>query len=166
MQYAIGDLLIYGETGVCRVMDIVEKEFLGVVQSCYQLMPFYQSCAIFTPVNNSTVYMRPIISREEADTIVASIPSIQPFEISARSPRELTEKYTSIIKLHDCEKLAELAVSIYAKREKMLAQKKKLSAIDERFMKKAEDLLFGELAVVLGIDKTSVREYIEEKVSN
>ncbi len=166
MRFAIGDLLIYGETGVCRVMDIVEKEFLGVVQSCYQLMPFYQSCAIFTPVDNSTVYMRPIISREEADAIIASIPSIQPLNISAASPRQLTEKYTGIIKLHDCEKLAELAVSIYKKRENMLAQKKKLSAIDERFMKKAEDLLFGELAVVLGIDKTAVSGYIEEKANN
>ncbi len=165
MQFAIDELIIYGETGVCRVVDIVEKPFLGVVQSCYQLQPIYQSCAIFTPVNNCNVYMRPIITREEAEALIANMPSVSPEIVSASSPRELTEKYDKIIKLHDCGKLIELTKSIYIKREKVLANKKKLSAIDERFLKKAEDLLFGELAAALDIDKTAVTGYIESKVN-
>ncbi len=165
MQFAIDDLIIYGETGVCRVIDIVEKTFLGVDQSCYQLQPLYQSCAIFTPVNNSSVFMRPIISRKEADSLIESMPSVSAEIVSASSPRELTEKYDKIIKLHDCGKLIELTKSIYSKREQNIANKKKLSAIDERFMKKAEDLLFGELAAALDIDKTDVSGYIESKAN-
>jgi CarD family transcriptional regulator len=42
--------------------------------------------------------------------------------------------------------------------------KKKLGAIDERFKKKAEELLFGEFAVVLDIPKEDVRSYISNKV--
>lgn len=163
MRFAIGDLIIYGETGVCRVEDILEKEFLDGSKECYKLMPVYSSCAIFTPTDNSNVYIRPIVTHSEADGIVNTFRTIDPEVHTASSPRELSEKYDKIIKLHDCNALVELIVSIHKKRDIMIAQKKKLSAIDERFLKKAEDLLFGELAVALEIDKASVREYLNTK---
>ncbi len=165
MHFSIGELILYGETGVCRVTDIVEKPFLGVVQSCYQLQPMYQSCAIFTPVNNSNVYMRPIITREQAQSLIDSIPNIAPEVVSASTPRQLTDKYNEIIKLHDCEKLVALTKLINEKRQKAIASKKKLSAIDERFYKKAEELLLGELAAALDVDKAGVKGYIEDKVN-
>ncbi len=165
MQFSVGDLIIYGETGVCRVVDIVEKPFLGVVQNCYRLHPLYQNCDIFSPVNGCNVYMRPIISRDEANTLIEGIPAITPEIVSASTPRELTEKYDKIIKLHDCQKLLELRASINLKRAQALENKKKLSAIDERFIKKAEELLFGELAAALDIDKAAVTGYIESKVT-
>jgi len=43
-------------------------------------------------------------------------------------------------------------------------QGRKLGQMDERYMKKAEDLLDGEFAVALGIPKESVGSYIESKL--
>lgn len=161
MKFAVGDLVIYGETGVCRVVDIVEKEFLEVVQQCYKLQPVYQSCVIFTPAEGGNVFMRKIISPEAAAALLAGMKSLEPAVYNARSPRELSEIYDKIIKQHDCDSLALLMRSIYEKRQKLIAQKKKLSAIDERYMKKAEELLFGELAAALGIEKSAVSERIK-----
>lgn len=163
MKFAIGDLIIYGETGVCRVEDILEKEFLDGNKECYKLMPVYSSCAIFTPTDNSNVRIRPIVTKTEADAVINSFRTIEPEIQTASSPRELSEKYDKIIKLHDSSALAELIVSIYKKRDMLVAQKKKLSAIDERYLKKAEDLLFGELAAALEIDKYSIKEQINKK---
>lgn len=163
MKFAIGDLIIYGETGVCRVEDILEKEFLDGSKECYKLMPVYSSCAIFTPTDNSNVRIRPIVTKSEADEVVNTFRTIDPEIQTASSPRELSEKYDKIIKLHDCNALVELIVSIYKKRDMLVSQKKKLSAIDERFLKKAEDLLFGELAAALEIDKFSVKEFLNTK---
>ena len=70
MRFSIGDLIVYGETGVCRVDDIVEKEFMGEIRPCYKLQPLYQSCMIFTPADNEAVFMRPIISAEEAKSLI------------------------------------------------------------------------------------------------
>ena len=164
MKFAIGDLLIYGETGVCRVDEIVEKEFLGEVVSCYKLCPLYQSCMIFTPVEGGNVFMRPIATRAEADALLESVSKVEPDICEINVPRVLSEHYDKIIKTHDCNEWIGLAVSIYAKRKRLIEQKKKLSAVDERFVKKAEELIFGELAAALGIDKASVREQFTNNV--
>jgi CarD family transcriptional regulator len=50
-------------------------------------------------------------------------------------------------------------MSIYAKK-----QGGKFGAIDKKFMKQAENLLFGEFAAVLGIKPTDVPAYIESKI--
>lgn len=165
MRFAIGDLIIYGETGVCRVEDIVEKEFLGEIRPCYKLQPLYQSCMIFTPADNESVFMRAIISKEEADALINSIPEIEPVACDVTSPRELSDKYDKIIKLHDCGALISLSKCIFEKRERMIAAKKKLSAVDERYFKRAEDLLFSELAAALGIQKSEINGYIKSKIN-
>lgn len=161
MRFAIGDLIVYGETGVCRVEDVVEKEFLGVVCPCYKLQPLYQSCMIFTPADNEAVFMRRIISQEEASALIEGYSSVAPEDCPPASPRELAERYDKIIKLHDCSALIKLSVSIRAKREVLAEKKKKLSAVDERYLKRAEDLLLGELAAALGTDKQSVSSQIQ-----
>ena len=140
--------------------DIIEKEFPDGVKNCYKLQPIYQSCAIFTPVDNNAVFMRPIMSRDEANRLIAEIGEIPPCEVRAVSPREMSSEYDRIIKNHDCTSLVALAKYIYKKRIRLLEAKKKLSAVDERYMKKAEDLLFGELAASLGIEKTEIRENV------
>lgn len=164
MKFAIGDLVVYGETGVCRIDDVVEKDFVDGVVKCYKLCPLYQSCTIFTPVENGNVFMRGIVTKEEADALIDGIRGTEPEICTITAPRELSERYDKIIKLHDCGALIELTRSINAKKVRMIEQKKKLSAVDERYMKKAEELLFGELAAALSIDKSSVGEYIESKV--
>ena len=166
MKFAIGDLIIYGETGVCRVDAIEMRPFLGEERQCYKLQPLYQSCTIITPADNNNVFMRPIVSKDEAEELVDSIRNTQPQELPSAAPRVVSEKYDKIIKSHDCNQLISLTVSIYHKRKSLIDQKKKLSAIDESYMKKAEDLLFGELAAALNIDRSDVLGYIEEKVNN
>ena len=163
MRFSIGDLIVYGETGVCRVDDIVEKEFMGEVRPCYKLQPLYQSCMIFTPADNEAVFMRPIISAEEAKSLIDGYKSVEPEECPPASPRALCERYDKIIKLHDCSALIKLSVSIRAKREALLDKKKKLSAVDERYLKRAEDLLYGELAAALNMEKHLMSGFIHNR---
>ena len=163
MRFSIGDLIVYGETGVCRVEDIVEKEFMGEIRPCYKLQPLYQSCMIFTPADNEAVFMRPIITAEEATALIDGYKSVVPEDCPPASPRALSERYDKIIKLHDCAALIKLSVSLRVKRASLTASKKKLSAVDERYLKRAEDLLHGELAAALDMEKHLMREYIENR---
>ena len=43
-------------------------------------------------------------------------------------------------------------------------ERKKLGSIDERFKKKAEDLLYCEFAIALSIPKEKVKSYIENEI--
>ena len=164
MKYSIGDLIIYGETGVCRVEEVVERPFLDSTQLCYKLQPIYQSCVIFTPVEGGGVFTRPLISREDAETLIAGIGSMSPEICEITASRVLSEKYDAVIKTHDCKEYVLQILSIYAKRKRAIEAKKKLSAVDERYLKKTEDLLFGEFAAVLDIHKSEVGKYIEERI--
>ena len=74
-----GELLIYGSTGVCRVLSIDQRQDYvnGVKQNrlYYQLKPLHQVGTIYTPVDNDKVVMRPVISREDAEALIDAIPT-------------------------------------------------------------------------------------------
>ena len=55
--------------------------------------------------------------------------------------------------------------SIYTKSIHAETAGKKPSIVDQRFRKRAEDLLHGELAVALGIPKERVPDYIKQRLS-
>jgi len=54
--------------------------------------------------------------------------------------------------------------SLYAKRCEAEREKRKFGAVDERFLKEAEELLFGELAAALEIEKSEVLDYITSRI--
>lgn len=167
-MFEVGQLIIYGSMGVCRVENIEMKCLPGndQEQSFYVLKPLYQKCVVSTPTDNSKVFMRPVIGREEANRLIDHIPEIHAEAYNNKVLRQLSEHYEAIIKQYDCAELIELTMSIYAKRQIALEQKKKFGALDERYMKRAEDMLFGELAVALEIEKHDVPDYITRRIGH
>lgn len=162
-MYQAGELILYGRTGVCRVEEITTVKQRGVSeeQLYYVLKPLYQSCNITTPVGSTKVFSRPIISREEAERVIGTIPTVKPVAYHNRNLNQLREHYRSCMETYDCVDLIKLTMSLYVKKREAEAQKRKFGAVDERFMKEAEDLLFGELAAALDIPREEVRGYIE-----
>jgi len=163
-MYQVGDLVIYGKTGVCKVIEVTTQE-MEKQRLYYTLMPLYQSCTIFAPVNSTKVFMRPIVSKDEAERLVDMIPSIRAEAYHNQSVNQLAGHYEASLNTHDCAELITLTMSIHAKKKLMEQQKRKFGAVDERFMKCAEELLFGELAAALCISKDEVPEYIAKRVS-
>ena len=162
-MYEIGDLIIYGNEGVCRVESVgiapvssADKERLY-----YTLSPLYRTGHVFTPVD-SGVFMRPVMSKEEALDLIRQMPSIEGEAYENRNLRFLTEHYQASFQSHKCYDLVKLIKDVYVKRECATEKGKKLGQIDERFMRRAEDMLFGELAVALGIPKDQVGDYIAQ----
>lgn len=165
-MYQVGDFVIYGNTGVCQITEIKPLAYLGNEQMYYILTPVFQNCTISTPVENRKVFMRPVISKEEAERLIEKIPSIHAQAYHNSVLRQLTDHYEAVLETHDCEALVELTMSIYSKKRVFEEQKRKFGAIDERFMKKAEELLFGELSVALGIPKGEVVDYISARIQS
>ena len=165
-MFGVGDLIVYGSTGVCRVTDIVRRRLPEGEREFYVLRPLYQECTISTPVDSDKIYMRPIISRQEAEELVDSIPSVQAEAYHNRVLRQLADHYEEALKTHECETLIELTMSIYAKKRDVERNNKKFGAVDERFMKRAEEMLFGELGAALDIHKDEVPDYIARRVGD
>lgn len=165
-MYEVGKLVLYGSTGVCRVSEIRPQVFPGTGEKklYYVLRPLYQEGSISVPVDSDKVFIRPIISREEAKRLIGLIPGMKVHVYHCRASRELSEHYEALLKTHSCEDLITLTMSIYQKKQDLLSQKRKFGAVDERFLKRAEDLLFGELAAALEIPKSRVQSYIASEV--
>lgn len=155
-----GDLIFYGRMGVCRVERTEEADG----RTFYHLAPLYQKCSIRTPADGP-VFMRPILTRGEADALIDRIPGIPVRPVLARAVRELTERYQASISSPEAADLLALTMSIYAKKQQTIAEKRKFGAIDERFLREAESLLFGELAAALEIAPEAVPAYIQSRLA-
>ena len=168
-MFQAGDLLVYGTTGVCRVLSIDRRQerVNGTRQDrlYYQLKPVYQGGLIFTPVDNDKVSMRPVISRQEAEALIDTIPSLRPASFRAATTQALTQQYQASLRQSDCRGLVELIMSIHAKRRQMETQNRRLGMVDERYLKQAEQLLFGELAAALEIPYEAVQPYITDRIA-
>lgn len=161
-----GELLVYGTTGVCRVEEITTPDITRADRGrCYYLLkPLYQDGVIYAPVDSDKVPIRPVISREEAEALIDLIPSIRAEACRAPTLQVLAQHYQSAVRSHDCKELLELMMSIYAKQRQAEAQKRRLGMVDERYMKQAERLLYGELSAALNIPYEDVQPYIARRV--
>lgn len=163
------DLVVYGRTGVCRVMDITTPDFFRAKPGeekklYYMLKPLYQGGTIYAPMDNPKVLIRPILTAAEAKRLVDMIPTIGVQAYYGGSTQELRNHYQTLMQTSDCADLMELVMSIYAKKVYVEQTKRKFGAVDEHFMKEAEQLLNGELAASLDIPMNEVSDYIAAKV--
>jgi len=161
-----GDLVVYSTTGVCRIEAVTTPDMSGADRSkkYYQLKPLQQDGVIYIPVDNPKVSIRPVISREEADALIDTIPTIQTEVCRAPTLQALAQHYQAAVHSGDRLDLIRMMMSIYTKHQQAEAQKRRLGLVDERYMKQAERLLHGELAAALGISFEEVPAYIAHRL--
>ena len=164
-MYQIGEKIIYGSNGVCIVEDIkmIAVPRTDEEKAYYIIKPMFQECRISAPVDTK-MFMRPMISVEEAQALIDGLPLVDAQPYFNTALRQLQDYYEKQMASHDCNDLAAMLIALYRKREQMLSQKRKFGAIDERYMKRAEELLFGELAVVLEVTKADVRKMVNDRL--
>ena len=87
-MYKIGEKIIYGKTGVCVVESIEEKTVPGGKRPYYTLKPMYQqNNVIYAPADSDKIFMRPLISRENAERLVESVSAIRDSVLAGNTVR-------------------------------------------------------------------------------
>lgn len=156
-MYAVGDKIIYGENGVCQIEQIAPLAMSGAPKDklYYYLRPLVGSGTYFTPID-SGAYMRPVISRQEAEELIASIPAIEPAICNDNRFNHVDAFYKELFKLHTCEALVAIVKGLHHR----MTERKTKSSRAEATMKRAKDILHGELSVALDMDIKEVEAYI------
>ena len=164
-MFGIGDLVVYGGTGVCEVAKVEPMGGRSADRKrlYYTLKPRYGSETIYVPVDTN-VFMRKVITREEAEALIDRIPEIQAEICNDRNLRVLSDHYKATLRSHDCEDLLQTVRAVYLKGRQAAEQKRKPGQVDQYFGKRAEDLLHGELSVALNIPMDEVGDYISTRV--
>ena len=160
-MYAIGEKIIYGENGVCTVEKIAPLEMSGANRGklYYYLTPLVGSGTYFTPVD-SNAFMRPVMSREAAEAFIDSIPGIAPAVCNDNRFNHVDAFYKELFKQHTCEALVSIVKGLHGR----MAERKTKSSRAEATMKRAKDILHGELAIALEMDISEVEGYIARRI--
>ena len=108
--------------------------------------------------------MRPVISADEANELIDIMPEVHTEIYKSSSIQQLSKHYQSVLDSHKCVELIKLTKSIHKKKVDAQKQNRHLGQIDKKFMKRAEDLLFGELAAALHIPREDVTTYISSRI--
>ncbi len=162
-MFSVGDKIIYGENGVCTVSKIAPLDQSGASPGrlFYHLEPLIGSGIYFTPVD-SGAFMRPVISREEAEALIDAMPSIAPAICRDNRFNHVDAFYKELFRQHSCEALVAIVKGL---RERM-NEKKTKSSRAESTMKRARDMLNGELSIALGMEVSEVEDYILSRIGD
>lgn len=160
-----GEYVVSGNKGVCVVEDITTLDISGVdkKREYYILKPIYvMGSTVYVPVDTAEDSLRRVLSREEADKLIQEIPEILP--ITSANDKLLEQEYKGCMKTNDCAEWIRIIKTIYERKQKRLAAGRKVTAVDAKYFRLAEDNLYGELAVSLQMPKAEVEGYITREM--
>ena len=162
-MYAAGELVVYGGEGVCRVEGGGAPSLSGMDKTrlYYTLSPLYRSGQVMTPVDTQ-VLMRPLLTAEETAQIIAELDQLPEEQAESHSMRAIKDLYHQVLTSYDCRRLAGLIKGVCRRRSWAVHHGRKISQMDERYLKRAEDALYGELGAVLGLPREEVPAYIRK----
>lgn len=165
-MYHVGEYVVYGMNGVCKVEQIGTMDLSGIDgdKLYYTLAPLYtKGNRVFTPVDNCKVIMRPILTKTEVLNLIDDSIDIDLIQAEHDKSREIA--YKESLRSCDCKEWIRIIRTAMKRKADRLAAGKKMAACDERYLKQAKENLYGEFAVSLQIDKAEVEEYISQRIS-
>lgn len=79
-MFKVDDYIMYGRTGVCKVVDITNEKFInGEERKYYVLSPIHNNnnTIIKIPLDNTKVPMRKIISKEDVTSLINDMSNME-----------------------------------------------------------------------------------------
>ena len=160
-MFQVNDTVVYGSDGICVIEEIGPRTFAHKTQEYYILRPLYgNQSTIFVPTGNEKLCakMRRLLSAEEIRAIIRGLPGVEPVWIENEALRKQT--FAEILRSGDRKDLLGLLKSLHIHQRELRNTGKKFHASDERFMKEAERVLYGEFAHVLHLEPAQVEPMI------
>lgn len=159
-MFKVDDYVMYGTTGVCKVIDIRKENFINNIEKDYYVLSHIYSndTIIKIPVENEKINIRKIISYDEVTNLINDMPNKDMVWIE--DERQRNEQFKSIVRTAKAEELIKVIKSVYLDKEHKNQLGKKSYINDVDIMKLAERLLNEEFATILNIPVEEVTSYI------
>ena len=158
--------MVRANKGICQVLDVTRIETKGYdPETVYYVMnPMLdKGSKLFIPTEVGDSTYRYALSPDEAEGIIERVPDIEEQCITDTKHRE--NDYKEAIKSNSPEKLVSIIKNIYLRKQERLSAGKKSLAVDDRYFKLAEELLYSELAFAIGCEKDEIARLVEDKIT-
>ena len=160
-----GDFVVNTNNGICEISDIVTLNMSGTNKEYFILIPITEQTAkVYIPVDLAQQRIRLAMTKEEACALIKSIPDIDEAYIENEKERERT--YKEALNSRNPQKLVGIIKTLYLRRQKRAIAGKKVTAVDERYFKLAENHLHSELAFAMQVDKSEINNIILEHITS
>lgn len=164
-MYQAGDKVIYGMHGVCTVVDLEKRMVDRKLVEYMVLEPEGQSGARYlVPTHNEAAMKKVhgILSKEDMECLLSSEEVHSGSWIEDEGKRK--QYYRELINSGDRQHLLQMVCSLYKYRAAQFAAGKKFHMCDENFLRDAEKLLCGELAITLDMTPNDAKQYLRMKL--
>ena len=164
-MFSKGEYIVYGTTGVCLVKDIItmDREDVPKDKLYYVLEPAGTTGSkIMTPVEGNKNIMRKVQTKDESYQLIDGIKEVDKLWVADEKQREL--RYKEALKTCDCKAWIGIIKTLYLRKKDRMVHGKRLTEVDERYMKKAKENLYGELSIPLGIPAAEVEKFITSRI--
>lgn len=158
-----GSYVVNANNGICEISDIVIMNTTGEEKEYYVLVPTEEKTAkVFLPVDIAEKRIRPAMKKDEAWALIREIKAVDGAFIENEKERE--KIYKEAISSRDPKRLISIMKTLYIRRQKRLEEGKKITAVDERYFRLAENQLYSELAFSMGVQKSEVNQIIADNI--
>lgn len=164
--FAKGEYVVCGNKGVCCVEDITTLNISGIDRDrkYYILKPVYLTgSTVYVAAGTAEESLRRVLSHQQADELLEMIPDIQPLTIT--NDKLLEQTYKECIRSNNCREWVRIMKTIYDRKKRRLEAGRKVTALDAKYFRMAEDYLYGELSVALSISRADVENTVADRMN-
>ena len=158
-MFNINDYVVY-KKDVCLVKDIKENKIDKSLH--YVLVPINDdTLRIEVPSVNRLGLLRKLITKEELNNIIKSIPSIETID---ENDRLIENEYKELLKEGSFNSLIKIIKTTYIRNKNREENKKRQSDKDTTYFRLAEKYLYTEFSIVLNKSFDDTMKYVESEV--
>ncbi len=162
-MFNVNDTVVYSNLGVCVISDIRKEKIHSKSAVYYVLSPVDDAnMTVYCPVDNHDIKMRRLLGKDEIIALIKSMPKLGVEWIS--DDRRRNETYKEILRNGSQEDLIGLIRTLYHHKKETEAKGKKFHSADEKIMREAERMIYGEFAHMLNISRDEVIPFIADEI--
>lgn len=166
-MYQVGDQVVYGIHGVCRIVDQEKRVVDRKMVTYLVLEPVGQDGSRYlVPTHNEAAMgkLRPMLTPEQMQELLHSEEVRTENWIKEENLRKNT--YRELITSGDRAGLLRMVYTLYNHRKSQTAAGKKVHLADDNFLRDAEKLLASEISVVMEIPQDQARTYLRTQLQS
>ena len=117
-MFHVGDYIVYGSNGICRVEEITHPDIAGIDENklYYVLVPEKtRDSRLFCPTDNSRVVLRSVITAEEAAALMEEVREIAPLQVESERMRD--DSYKKAMKSCDLRQWVQVIKALLIRKE-------------------------------------------------
>ena len=158
--FKVGEYVVHGNDGVCKVEAVEPMSGMGNDRIYYTLVPVYSSGSkLFVPTDSTKVITRAVITKNDVKTLMEEWDDIETLSVE-------NEYRAESLRSCDTRQWVKLIKTSYQRNQTRLANGKKATTSDERYLHMAQENLFGEMAIPLNMSRGEAEDYFIGKVKS